>query len=64
MSNNLKELAQRMKYFMENYDCVYTYVHNLGETQHIVDYQDKVCRFCGRRYPEVKFKKKLMLYQS
>lgn len=58
MNNNLKELSKRMKYFMENYDCVYTYVHNLGETQSIVDYQDKVCRFCGRRYPEVKFKKK------
>ena len=58
MNKNLVELSERMQYYMANYDCIYTYVHNLGETQPIVDYQDKVCRFCGRRYPEVKFRKK------
>lgn len=58
MEKDLTELARRMKYFMDNYDCAYTYVHNVGETQAIVDYQDKVCRFCGKRYPEVKFRKK------
>ena len=58
MDENIVELSSRMQYYMENYDCVYTYVHDLGETQSIVDYQDKVCRFCGRRYPDVKFRKK------
>jgi len=52
------EIADRMRYYSDNYDCVFTYVHNVGETQAIVDYTDKVCRFCGKRYPDVKFKKK------
>lgn len=52
------EVANRCEYYMKNYDCVFTYVHNMGETQSVVDPTDKVCRFCGKRYPEVKFKKK------
>ncbi len=29
MEKDLTELARRMKYFMDNYDCAYTYVHNV-----------------------------------
>ena len=58
MTDPRREVATRCQYYMNNYDCVFTYVHNLGETQTIVDPTDKVCRFCGRRYPEVKFRKK------
>lgn len=53
-----KTLSERMKHFLDNYDVAYTYVHNTGETQYIEDPVGKVCRFCGKRYPEVKFKKK------
>lgn len=58
MEQKMIEVANRCKYYMENYDCVFTYVHNMGETQAVIDPTDKVCRFCGRRYPEVRFKKK------
>lgn len=46
------------EYYKRNYNCVFDYVHNRGETQYVCDLTDKVCRFCGKRYPEVKFKKK------
>ena len=52
------EVTHRCEYYIKNYDCVFTYVHNMGETQAIIDPIGKVCRFCGKRYPEVKFKKK------
>lgn len=58
MVPKITEVASRCKYYMDNYDCVFTYVHNMGETQAIIDPTDKVCRFCGKRYPEVRFKKK------
>lgn len=58
MDNYLDNLYRRINYYSKNYECVFAYVHGIGETQPIVDYQDKVCRFCGKRYPEVKFKKK------
>lgn len=58
MELRMAEVAGRCEYYMKNYDCVFTYVHNMGETQAIIDPTDKVCRFCGKRYPEVKFKKK------
>lgn len=58
MGKNMLEITSRMKYYLENYNCIFTYVHNMEETQPIIDYSDKVCRFCGKRYPEVKFKKK------
>ena len=32
--------------------------HGYTATEYIVDPIDKVCRFCGKRYPDVKFKKK------
>ena len=51
-------LTMRMMHYMQNYDVAYTYVHNTGETQIITDPNGKVCRFCGRRYPDVKFRKK------
>lgn len=58
IESKMAEVAERCHYYMKNYDCVFTYVHNMGETQAIIDPTDKVCRFCGKRYPEVKFKKK------
>lgn len=57
MNERIAELMTRMQYYMDNYEC-FTYVHNIGEVHPICDYTDKVCRFCGRRYPDVKFKKK------
>ena len=51
-------IVDRMRYFIDNYDVAYTYVHNIGEPQYIEDPVEKVCRFCGKRYPEVSFKKK------
>lgn len=53
-----KTLNERMMYFLNNYDVVFTYVHDTGETQYISDPYDKVCRFCGKKPPEVKFRKK------
>ena len=55
---DLQELSYRMGYYMYNYEP-FTYVHNVGQTQFVdIDLTDKVCRFCGKRYPDVKFKKK------
>ncbi|XZM36457.1 HNH endonuclease [Clostridium perfringens] len=53
-----KELESRYIYYMKNYNPIFNYVHDMGETQVIIDPIDKVCRFCGKKYPEVKFKKK------
>ncbi|GGJ29485.1 HNH endonuclease [Paenibacillus hunanensis] len=60
MNDKFEELTERMMHFHNNYDVAFSYVHNLGETQAIVDRpdKDKVCRFCRKQYPEVKFKKK------
>lgn len=60
MNEKFEELTKRMMHFNDNYDVAFSYVHNLGETQVIVDQpdKDKVCRFCGKQSPEVKFKKK------
>jgi len=52
------EVVNRCEYYMKNYDCVFTYIHNIGETQTVIDPTDKVCRFCGKRHPEVNFRKK------
>lgn len=56
---NQRALACRIKYYLDNYELLFRYDHNQGKTQ-IIDSNltDKVCRFCGKRYPEVKFKKK------
>lgn len=54
-----EELEDRVKYFTENYIPEFHYIHNLGETQYTDEADEvKVCRFCGKRYPEVTFKKK------
>ena len=53
-----EELESRYIYYMKNYNPIFNYVHDMGETQVIIDPIDKVCRFCGKKYPEVKFKKK------
>lgn len=58
MEKKIIDIMERCKYFMENYECIFTYVQNVGATQPIIDLTDKVCRFCGKRYPEVKFRKK------
>lgn len=58
MDNKTLGIVERCKYYMENYDCVFTYIQDEGKTQQIIDPTDKICRFCGKRYPEVKFKKK------
>lgn len=53
------EVETRVKYFVENYNPIFCYTHNWGETQYIDDIDEgKVCRFCGKRYPEVTFNKK------
>lgn len=51
-------ISDRMRYFLENYDVAFTYVQDKNSTEYIIDPVDKVCRFCGRRYPDVRFKKK------
>lgn len=58
MNQKMVDIINRYKYFMENYHCLFSYTQGIGETQYITDLTDKVCRFCGKRYPEVKFKKK------
>lgn len=52
------DLSERCKFFNANYNAVYTYLQSQGRTQPIIDSSEKVCRFCGKRFPEVKFKQK------
>ncbi len=55
----LEELEDRISYFKDNYTPLFHYIHNLGETQYIDDMDEgKVCRFCGKRYPDVTFRNK------
>lgn len=55
----IEELKSRVEYFTNNYNPLFHYIHDLGETQYVDDSDEgKVCRFCGKRYPEVTFKKK------
>ena len=59
MNINIKELQGKVMYFIENYDMGFHFLQNTGETQYVdEEYSGKVCRFCGKHYPEVTFKKK------
>lgn len=57
LENNI-DLTPHLKYFLTNYDQICSITHSGGGTQLIIDQVDKVCRFCGRRTPEVTFSKK------
>jgi len=37
MNEKFEEITERMIHFNNNYDVAFSYVHNLGETQAIVD---------------------------
>lgn len=55
---NFNDVRVRCKYYNDNYDAIFTYVHTAGKTQLIKDPGERICRFCGKRYPDVRFRKK------
>lgn len=57
-SDKWQDLQQRALYFTNNYKPLFSYVQKIGESKILSDSTDRICRFCGKRYPEVKFKKK------
>lgn len=54
---DLNKLEEDFKYFI-NYECILSYNLNYNEPKIIKDNNEKKCRFCGRKEPEVTFRKK------
>ena len=54
---DLNKLEEDFKYFI-NYECIFSYNLNYNEPKIIKDNNEKKCRFCGRKEPEVTFRKK------
>ncbi|WP_035946018.1 HNH endonuclease [Fusobacterium necrophorum] len=59
MSLLILDLIKRMNYFIDNYKVLYYIdIPNAGSKNIVKKNQPRICRFCGKGPPEVKFRKK------
>lgn len=49
------DVIGRLKYFAYNYDCVFNKVLDGDKKIYLGERTNKICRFCGKSEPEVKF---------
>ena len=54
---DLNKVEEDFIYF-NNYECVFSYNLNYNEPKIIKDSNEKKCRFCGKKEPEITFRKK------
>ena len=54
---DLNKLEEDFKYFY-NYECIFSHNLNYNEAKIIKDSNEKKCRFCGKKEPEITFRKK------
>jgi len=50
-----EEIENQAKLIAENYDIIFTNVGDFEKKHLIGDTEDKICRFCGRKEPDVSF---------
>ena len=55
---DINKINVDFEYFNNNYECIFSYNLNSNESKIIKDNNGKKCRFCGRKEPEVTFRKK------